>query len=120
MKVDVGINTEVGDGTNKIEKGVSRVVVCEEVKEKNGDRKKDAAVVGLRSVVFRSTSVPVAPPASSLAPSPDLHPFAAYPLRLGYLLEWLQHRHAILVTFRHPSLPSACPAFLTFGSMQDA
>lgn len=40
MKVDVGIDTEVGDGTNKTEKGVSRVVVCEEVKEKNGDRKR--------------------------------------------------------------------------------
>ena len=35
MRVDDTINAEVGDGTNEIEKRGSRVVVCEEVEEKN-------------------------------------------------------------------------------------
>ena len=34
MRVDVTIDAEVGDETNKIEKGGNRVVVCEEVEEK--------------------------------------------------------------------------------------
>ena len=34
MRVDITINAEVGDGTNKIGKGGSKVMVCEEVEEK--------------------------------------------------------------------------------------